>query len=64
MGSASSHSPRLAEGRNTRSLSSKIETIARSTPMVSVSATRMRSLISLSDSIETIASEISRTASL
>jgi hypothetical protein len=30
--------------------------------MVSVSATRMRSAISESDSIETIASEISRTA--
>ena len=43
-------------------LSSTSSTIARSTPIVSVSATRMRSAISPSDSIETIASEISRTA--
>ena len=48
--------------RAARASSSRSNTMARSTPMVSVRASRIRSAISCSETIETIASEISRTA--
>ena len=59
---SSSQSPRAAATAKCCWSSPSSSTIARSRPIESVTASRMRSTISCTESIETIASEISRTA--